>query len=263
MTKLLVITGASRGLGRSIALAFVRQFCPSVATAPEMWKICLLARNQPALLVTRQMIHETLSSNQNVTVDCHGIDLSQMDDLSDRIESILVELSSESVSELYFINNGGSLGPIGPCRKTNLQEMRTNFDLNITSACWLSARFVQWAKETMQCPKTVVVNISSLVAIQAFPSLGMYSAGKAARDMFHAALSQEEENVLVLNYAPGPLETDMTEQIRQAPLLDTSLRPHYQKQLVDSDDSAAKLVDVLFHQKFKSGQHLDYYDVIE
>jgi sepiapterin reductase len=261
--KLLIVTGASRGLGRSIALAFVKQLCSSTPTEQETWKICLLARDQAALQVTQQFIHEALPSNQNITVNCHGIDLGQIDDLSDRIESFLAELSSESVSELYFINNAGSLGPIGPCRNTNLQTMQSNFDFNITSACWLSARFVQWANETMNCPKTVIVNISSLVAIQAFPSLGMYSAGKAARDMFHAALAQEEEDVLVLNYAPGPLETDMTEQIRLAPLLDSSLRPHYQKQLVDPDDSAAKLVDILFHQKFKSGQHLDYYDALE
>ncbi|GAX11579.1 hypothetical protein FisN_1Lh059 [Fistulifera solaris] len=238
-------------------------------TVQEPWKICLLARDPATLHVTQQFIHDALSSNQNITVNCHAIDLSQMDNLSHRIESLLAELSSESVSELYFINNAGSLGPIGPCRNTNLQEMRAVLDFNITSACWLSARFVQWAKETMQCPKTVVVNISSLVAIQAFPSMGMYSASKAARDLFHAALALEEEDeeegehVLVLNYAPGPLETDMTDQIRQAPLLDTSLRPHYQKQLVDPDDSAAKLVDILFDQKFKSGQHLDYYDILE
>lgn len=278
MPKLLVVTGASRGLGRSIALAFVRQYCLPKTTTPtnsseeENWKICLLARNQQGLQGTRQKIHEI--SAPNVTVDCHGIDLSQMDKLSDRIESILLQLSSASPeqqqqqqqqqwSELYFINNAGSLGPIGPCRNiSSLEEMRTVFDFNITSACWLSARLVQWAKETMHCRRIIVVNISSLVAIQAFPSLGTYSAGKAARDLFHSALAQEEEDehVLVLNYAPGPLETDMTGHIRRAPLLDASLQPHYQKQLVDPDDSAAKLIDILFHQTFKSGQHVDYFD---
>lgn len=264
-TKLLIVTGASRGLGRSIALAFVRQYCKTdYCKTDNYWKIWLLARDESGLQETRRQIHEIIIISDNLSVDCHVIDLSQLESLSNRMDSILLHSAPAQLSELHFINNAGTVGPIGPCRDLSLAQMRTAFDFNVSSACWLSARIVQWATRTMQCPRTVLVNISSLVAVQAFPSLAVYSAGKAARDLFHSALAQEEEQqvVKVLNYAPGPLETDMTEQLRQAPLLDVSLQPHYQKQLVDPDDSATKLVDILFHQKFQSGQHLDYYDDI-
>lgn len=81
------------------------------------------------------------------------------------------------------------------------------------------------AKEWL-CEKFLVVNVSSLCAVQAFDSWGIYCAGKAARDMYHSVLAQEQtkkqesgatasaEKILVLNYAPGPLDTDMQKEIR-------------------------------------------------
>ena len=74
-----------------------------------------------------------------------------------------------------------------------------------------------------RCTNFSVVNVSSLCAVQAFESWGIYCAGKAARDMYHAVLAQElskrsgdntGSKILVLNYAPGPLDTDMQKEIR-------------------------------------------------
>jgi sepiapterin reductase len=75
-------------------------------------------------------------------------------------------------------------------------------------------------------------------------------------------LSIAPHDIQILNYAPGPLETDMATEIWQAPLLDASLKPHYDKQLVDPDDSAARLVQLLLQGNFTSGQHIDYYDLL-
>ena len=40
-------------------------------------------------------------------------------------------------------------------------------------------------------------------------SLCLYFTGKAARNMFFQTLAKEDPNVRVLNWAPGPMETDM------------------------------------------------------
>lgn len=39
--------------------------------------------------------------------------------------------------------------------------------------------------------------------------------GKAARDMFFRTLAVEEPNIRVLNYAPGPCDTDMGKDCRE------------------------------------------------
>ena len=255
---LLVVTGASRGLGRSITKSFCQKDC----------HVLLIARSETGL----QDTHAELPAS--CTVELCVADLSNLSSLETFVDTQLLpklnRLLTPEISRLIFVNNAGSLGPIGPCLvNCSLAQMQQVFDFNITSALFLSARLMKWAAEKQQASdtslkETVLVNISSLVAVQAFPSLALYSAGKAARDLYHSALAQEHKDgsVRILNYAPGPLETDMTTEIRRASALDVSLKPHYDKTLVDPNDSANKLVELVNSGNFNSGDHVDYFDLL-
>jgi NAD(P)-dependent dehydrogenase (short-subunit alcohol dehydrogenase family) len=230
--------------------------------------------------------------------------------------------NSKNYDHIVFINNAGSIGHIGlSWTSPSLQEMRENVDLNVTSSLWTSVRFVRHITSLLDkeqsslsltsttettattipstslltnhsalVPKITLVNVSSLVAIADFPSLGIYSAGKASRDKYHTLMALEltktaataaaattpgsiadnssstslvsvVPRIKVLNYAPGPLETDMVTEIRQAPALDDSLKPHYEKPQLSPEQSAQKIVKLLLSNDFASGSHIDYYDL--
>lgn len=259
---LLVITGASRGLGRAIALQAAKQ--------NESFKsidMILVARNEADLQDTAEQVKGTAGSN--VTTRTLSMDLSDVEDLQEVLEIRFIPMIEDSdtmkdpeQTKLIFINNAGSLGHIGSCTAIPyLQDMQMTFDFNITSALWLSTRMTKFIKRRQPDLEGTIVNISSLVAVQPFPSMALYSAGKAARDMFHAATAFEEPTIKFLNYAPGPLETDMTTEIREAPQLHKTLQPHYAKKLIEPNDSASKLIQLLISDDFKSGAHIDYYDV--
>jgi NAD(P)-dependent dehydrogenase (short-subunit alcohol dehydrogenase family) len=89
--------------------------------------------------------------------------------------------------------------------------------------------------------------------------------------MYYASLAQElaaasNSRIRLLSYAPGPLETDMVEEIRAAEALDAGLRPNFAKQLLDPLVSARILVQLVWSDNtdaFRNGQHVDYYDVLE
>lgn len=92
----------------------------------------------------------------------------------------------------------------------------------------------------------------------------LYCAGKAARDMLFQVLALEEPNVRVLNYAPGPLDTDM-QQLARETSVDPDMRKGLQElkakgKLVDCKVSAQKLLSLLEKDEFKSGAHVDFYD---
>jgi sepiapterin reductase len=173
-----------------------------------------------------------------------------------------VKSSSASFNEVVLVNNAGSISHIGACVETpSLADMRSYIDLNVTSCLWFSIRLIRFAKARANRP--TIVNVSSLVALQPFASLGIYSAGKAAREVYHSVLAAEADSrgSKILNYAPGPLETDMTNEIRMSPGLDSSLRPGYETKLVDPCDSARALVQFLSSDDYQSGAHADFYEL--
>ena len=62
-----------------------------------------------------------------------------------------------------------------------------------------------------------IINISSLLAVKPFAGWSLYASGKAARDMLHSVIASEEpsDSVRLLNYAPGPLDTEMQKSVRE------------------------------------------------
>ena len=232
----------------------------------------------------------------------------------------------QKVDRYIFINNVGSLGHIGSCATygaTTVHDMHHTMTLNVTNSLWFTTRIVQWFKQQQRTssggrdnstivvspPNMIrqlsIVNVSSIVAIQSFPSLATYSAGKAARDMYHNALAKEEAEQLdamatnnngdddsnvtghggsirVLNYAPGPLRTDMTTQLQNnASALHPSIRSFYEEtcrnpdrdkntnndeeaslSFIDPANSANVLLKLLWKDDYTNGAHVDYYDCL-
>lgn len=239
-----MVTGASRGLGQAITV----EFSKSNLSVQSM------------ILISRGCLDETeasvsaAASGKSISVVKIHADLGQLETLDETIDKIVVAVEQQEFDRLIFVNNAGSLGFIGQAKDTpSLAGLRQTVDLNVTSALWMAIRMAKVSAISL------LINISSLVAVQPFPSLALYSAGKAARDAFYQAMAAE--GVQTLNYAPGPLETSMTEEIRSAEQLDTSLKPHYAKQLVDPRDSASALVELVEKGSFESGQHVDYFDI--
>ena len=66
-----------------------------------------------------------------------------------------------------------------------------------------------------------------------------------------------------LNYAPGPLETSMTESLTSSTGLQKDLQSFFQQKqnLLDPKDSALKLLQLLDSNDFENGAHVDYYDL--
>jgi sepiapterin reductase len=211
--------------------------------------------------------HSTTLAISSCSVDLGSLDTleSHLDGLFHHMASCLSSSSSseEKFDRTIWINCAGSLGHIGLTTDSrSLEDMEASVDLNVTSSLWCAVRFARFAKHH-RVP-AILVNISSLAALQPFPTMGIYSAGKAARDSYHTCMAIEVgDAVKVLNYAPGPLDNDMTDQLRESEGLDASLKPFFQDRsnLVDPYDSARALIELLLSNSFESGQHIDYFDL--
>ena len=259
MTRtLLIVTGASRGFGRAICRAFFKD----EQEGKKLIRACLVARSLEGLQATKASL---LSMRESTNVSIHAIDLGDLATLETQLQTMLDTLTPTEFDRLILVNNAGSLGEIGPLAtfSASLQDWQRTFDLNITSPLWTTRVFGQWALQH-NIPSAVMVNVSSLLAVQPFPTMALYAAGKAARDMYYQCVAKEfgdDKRVRLLNYAPGPLETAMVEEIRAAPALHESLQPNFAKKALDPMESAVKLVALLKRDDFESGAHVDFYDL--
>ncbi|KAF9186803.1 hypothetical protein BGZ51_001599 [Haplosporangium sp. Z 767] len=274
---LVIITGANRGFGASSAHSYITH---SNANAVSF---VLVGRTQQGLDNVLNKLEET-GSQTGVTVKGRVVanvdlaDVASLDNNLARIQAAASELRKESVenkniiTKSVLINNAGSLGNLSKTAKEfSWQEARCYFDFNVVSLVGLCSMFLKdtlaaFPKEQYPDHKTVVVNISSLLAVQAFSNWGLYAAGKAARDRLLGviALEEKDNNVKTLNYAPGPLDNEMQADVRRTLGDKEQLKiydgMHKSGSLVKMDDSSRKLVLLLKEDTFTSGGHVDFYD---
>ena len=183
---LLIVTGASKGFGRAICHAFFEKNSIDVnrnTSTNTIARVCLVARSQQGLEETKEFLQNNLNaSNEACVITTHVVDLGQLDSLEIRLQEIMDMVSPTHYDHLILVNNAGSLGEIGPIMssKSPLQHWQRTIDLNITSMLWITRSWGQWTIQH-KLPTATLVNISSLLAIQPFPTMSLYAAGKAVR----------------------------------------------------------------------------------
>ncbi|XP_072471616.1 sepiapterin reductase-like [Notamacropus eugenii] len=249
---LCILTGASRGFGRSLALLLA----PRLAAGSEL---LLSARNDAAL---RALSDELGAARPDLRVLCVSADLGSQAGLQRLLEALP---RPPGLQRLLLINNAGTLGDVSKyvVDFTDPAEVNGYWALNVTSTLCLTSGVLRAFPASPDLKRTVV-NISSLCAVKPFKSWSLYCAGKAARNMMFKVLAEEEPSVRVLNYAPGPLDTDMHQEAREK-TKDLEVRQAANKlkerqSLIDSSVSAQKLLDLLVRDTFESGAHIDFFD---
>lgn len=263
-----VITGASRGIGRTLA-----EHLSAVLSPGSL--LLLIARDEKELNSVKAVIEE---HHPTIKISVCPTDLSSCDEST--LDQIFNCVDPQSYDHAICVHNVGSLGDASK-RCTDLFEMKDvldYFQLNLASVIVLNAFFFRTFGNNSRVNKTIV-NITSLCGIEAFPSFSLYSTGKAAREMFFKVifnfsflnilqiykkiiflffkvLAKEEPNVRVLNYSPGPVETDMRTQ-----LLNQSFFQEIKNgQALTTDMTCSRLIQLLQENKFPSGAHIDYFD---
>ncbi len=193
--KVALVTGASRGIGRAIALALGAQGATVIGTATsesgataisEAFKVAGIAGEGRVLNVTD----------------------------ADSIDTLLESVSASHGAPLILVNNAG-------ITKDNLMmrmkedEWDTVMDTNLKSVyrmskqCLRAMTKARWGR---------IINISSVVASMGNMGQANYAAAKAGMEGFTRSLARElgARNITVNSVAPGFIATDMTEVLPEA-----------------------------------------------
>jgi 7-alpha-hydroxysteroid dehydrogenase len=184
---LAIITGASKGIGRAIALALAEQGHP----------IACLARSQPEL-------DRVVAEIRAIGAEALGLstDVMVQDALTTSVRLAQEQLGPVSI----LVNNAGGSGPSSIDRMT-AKAFHDVLWFNVTSA--YSA--IQACLSGFQANGGgAVLNISSAAGRLIQPHFAAYGAAKAALDHLTRQLAQDlgPRNIRVNAIAPGPIRTD-------------------------------------------------------
>ncbi|KAJ2481005.1 hypothetical protein IWW56_002085 [Coemansia sp. RSA 2131] len=255
-----VVTGASGGLGQSIVQALANRSCAQ----HEVRHIVLVGRNRCALEAASTRAVNSYTRTYVVA----DLDLSHSLSTVTRCVMDKVTQVTESLHEprMTLVHCAGSLGDLSKQVDQYTEDEITSYvAINFTSFCSLTSRFLAHA-QSARAQRVCVVNISSLLAVQAYPNWGLYASIKAARDQLLKVVAEENkvEHIKTLSYAPGPLNNSMQQEVRES-IGDNEQQTlyatlHKEGKLVEVDDTAAVLCTLLEKWEFTSGAHIDYYD---
>ena len=195
-SKIAIVTGAGRGIGRAIAEAM----------AEEGGRIVLVSRTQTEIEDVERSIRA--SGGQAHAVVC---------DVSDRAQvQRMITGTIESLGTIdILVNNAGRLTPVGAFSTVDLDEWLATLNLNLGSVLYCT----QAVLPTMLNQRSgKIINLSGGGATSPFPSFTAYGASKTAVIRFTETLAQElkSSNIQVNAIAPGAVYTKLTESILAA-----------------------------------------------
>ncbi len=188
--KIALITGASRGIGKGIALKFAQQGAA----------ILLVGRKMPGLEAAAEEIRALGGK-----ADCFTADVAKEDDVTHLVDQVMAKYGRVDI----LVNNAGI------SKEMPLMEMPVSVFDEIMTTNMRSVMLVTKAilPHMVEQKGGSIINIGSGAALRGLPGSVAYSASKAAVVCFTQALGDEvrkvERNIRINAICPGPVDTEL------------------------------------------------------
>lgn len=186
--KLALITGGSKGLGRSLCEQLIRldyRVIEYSRSAPHPWSI--------------------------------SVDLSAPQHAANLISESLHSINPEECENIVVISNAGVLAPIGPSSQKPISEIEANINTNLTSPILVLSLIVAHFQHA-SCRK-ILASISSGAALKSYFGWSLYCAAKAGMEIYIETLALEQQReqapFIPINIDPNVIDTEMQGLIRE------------------------------------------------
>lgn len=197
-----LVTGASRGIGRAIALELARQgACVAVH----------YGRHKDGADETVRAIEAADGKAFAI-----GADLARLASIDTLFEQLDRELAGRGLPTLSILVNNAGIGGGGSLSQTTEEMFDQLFATNVRSVFFVAQRAVPRLRDGGR-----IVNISSMVALAAYPGSIAYAMTKAALNSFtrSLAVAMGPRGITVNAVAPGATDTDFIKAIMDRPEL--------------------------------------------
>jgi len=186
--KVVIVTGASKGIGAEISVSLLKQGA----------KVVMAARDKKAMLqLTKGLRGDYL---------VHETDLEDFSSIKSLVETTIARYGLIDI----LINNAGYVDPKS-LFETTLENWNKTFAVNLTGVFLITKEVVRYMKKT----GGRIINISSSAGLGPRPGWSAYAASKAGLISFSETIAEElrEYNIKVFIIAPGRTATDLRRKL--------------------------------------------------
>lgn len=182
MEKVILITGASTGIGRETVKLF----------QAKNWKVAATMRRP----------EEADDLKRIVDVECIRLDVTDIGSIKSAIAATL-----EKFGRIDAVVNNAGYAVVGPFEATTLKQVDRQFQTNVIGLMNVCREIIPYFREQR---RGHIVNIASVGGRMTFPLYSVYHATKWAVEGFSESLQHELDqfNIRVKIIEPGPIRSD-------------------------------------------------------
>lgn len=228
MEKVVLVTGASRGIGRQIAIDI----------ANKGYKVIANYNNSKSQAESLQ--------KENINIEIYQADISKREKVHEMIESIIKKYGKIDV----LINNAG-ISETKLFTEVTDNDWERMINNNLYSAFCVTQEV---AKNMIDQKDGCIINISSIWGIVGASCESIYSITKAGIDAMTKSLAKElgPSNIRVNSIAPGFINTDMNKQYSNEEM--ESIREEIPIEKIGKTTDISKCVNWLIEDEYTTGQ---------
>jgi 3-hydroxy acid dehydrogenase/malonic semialdehyde reductase len=192
MAKIVLITGATAGIGEACAHTFAREGYNLILTGRRMSRLEALAQQ--------------LNQKYNVEVAVSSFDVRDRQQVVQSLESLPAHWKMVDV----LVNNAGLSQGLDPIQNGNIDDWDTMIDTNIKGLLYVSRVVSNWM---ITNGYGHIINLGSIAGKEVYPSGNVYCATKHAVDALNQGMRIDLNpyGIRVTGIHPGAVETEFSE----------------------------------------------------
>jgi len=248
--ELVIVTGASRGLGRAI----VEQLFSRARTL-----LTISRKPDPTL--------EERAAAAGAKLEQWALDLAHGIGAAARLETWLHGQPRDRFSTATLINNAGLLGKVGPIDASDAETLAAVLRVGLEAPMVLTSAFLRATRAWTAQRR--VLNVSSGAGRRPIAGWAAYCAAKAGLDHFSRVTALDEQRLQnpakIVSLAPGVVDTDMQGELRASdpagfPDIEQFKQLKASGQLATPDAAAARVLAYLARADFGANPVADVRD---
>ena len=232
MNKIVIVTGASRGIGREIAKELAKK------------EYTVIANYNKSERQAKELKEEL--EKENIKIDIFKADVSKRNEAQE-----LVEYTINKYGKIDVLINNAGISQIKEFTQITDEDWNNMINTNLNSVFYMTQ---EACKNMIHNKKGCIINISSIWGVVGASCEVHYSVSKAVIDAITKSLAKEmgPSNIRVNSIAPGIIDTEMNNNLSEEEM--NNIKEEIPLEKIGKAQDIEKCVEWLIEDEYTTGQ---------